>query len=211
MTAQPAPRFAWIARAAIEATLIVFAVVLGFIVNEWRADVRADRDAAVALERIAQEMESNAAMLESVIPYHEAVIDRIGDALAGIDSGETPERGVFLTLIPDLLPRGMQEPSLSRIAWDYAEQRGEMDPLDYALVSDLAHIYTAQESGVESTWRAIVEQFFGRIEGVTDNELRPRLILMRFAFQELVAQERFLLSLQREALADLNGPPETGE
>lgn len=211
MTAQPAPRFAWIARAAIEAVLIVFAVVLGFVVNEWRAEVRAEREAAVALERIEREMANNAAILETVIPYHEGVIERIGVAVAAIESGEAPERGVFLMLIPEILPRGMQEPRLSRIAWDYAEQRGEMDPLDYALVSDLAYIYSTQDSGVESTWRAIVEQFFGRIEGVTEGELRPRLILMQFAFQELVAQERFLLSLQQRALTELQSPATADE
>ena len=181
----------------------MFAVVLGFLANEWRADVQADGNAREALLRIEQEIEDNIATLETVLPYHESVLGRISDALVQIDAGESPDRGVFLDVIPELLPRGMQEPGLSRIAWDYAEQRGQMDPLAYVLVSEIANVYSTQESGVESTWRVIVERFVGQIESVSEGDLLPRLILMQYAFQELVAQERFLLELQQNVLSDV--------
>jgi len=203
MTETRSPATPWLARAAVEAVLIVFAVVLGFIVNEWRADVRADREARVALSRVALEMETNIAVLQTVSEYHQDAVGRIDAVIARIDSGEVPPRGVFLDYIGETLPRGMQEPQLSRIAWDYAEQRGDMDPLAYELVSELARIYTTQEAGVESTWRVIAQQFFGQIETVSVAELRPRLMLMRFAFGELASQEAHLIYLYEAALPDV--------
>jgi len=194
----------WLARAGVEALLIVFAVVLGFVVNEWRADVRADREARTALSRVAQEMQSNTDMLRTVSEYHQDTVGRIDALIARIDSGEVAERGVLLDRIPEFLPRGMQEPQLSRIAWDYAEQRGDMDPLAYELVSELARIYTTQEAGVESTWRMIVQRFFGQIETVSEAELRPRLVLMRFAFRELASQESHLIYLYEAALPNVD-------
>jgi len=203
MTETRAHAMPWLARAGVEALLIVFAVVLGFVVNEWRADVRADREARTALSRVAQEMQSNTDMLRTVSEYHQDTVGRIDALIARIDSGEVAERGVLLDRIPEFLPRGMQEPQLSRIAWDYAEQRGDMDPLAYDLVSEMARIYTTQEAGVEATWRMIARRFFGEIETVSEAELRPRLVLMRFAFGELASQEIHLIRLYENVLPDV--------
>ena len=55
----------WLPRAAFEAVLIVFAVVLGFLVNEWRADREADATAQLAVSRIVEEMRDNLEALEA--------------------------------------------------------------------------------------------------------------------------------------------------
>ena len=60
--------FRWLYKAAFEAALIVFAVMLGFLVTEWREDARQREQARVAIARIAQELDSNIAQLEEVIP-----------------------------------------------------------------------------------------------------------------------------------------------
>lgn len=203
MSAQGEPRFAWLGRAGIEAVLIVFAVVLGFIANEWREDVNDRRAADIALERIADEMEANAAALRQVVTYHEEVAASLGEAIARIERGEASEEGVLFEVLPALMPRGIQEPRLTSVAWDLASERGDLDPVDYALMSDIALIYTAQAGGAESTWRAIADNFFRSTESLETGPLIPRLRLLQFAFAELAAQERYLISAYDRQVEDV--------
>ena len=54
----------FIAKASFEALMIVFAVILAFLVTEWREDNEADNRANLAVERIVLEMEANIAELQ---------------------------------------------------------------------------------------------------------------------------------------------------
>ncbi|HAQ33845.1 MAG: hypothetical protein CMF74_14965 [Maricaulis sp.] len=198
-----APRYAWLGRAAIEALLIVFAVVLGFLVNEWRENV-ADRHAAnTALERIIEEMDANAGALRQVVGYHEEVAGRLGEAIARIERGEAPEEGVLFDVLPAIIDRGIQEPRLTSVAWDYAQARGDLDPVEYGLIADIALIYNAQAGGADSTWRSIADTFFGTVDSLESRPLIPRLRLMQFAFHELAAQERYLIGLYDRQIEDV--------
>ena len=49
----------------------------------------------------------------------------------------------------------------------------------------------------------IARRFFGEIETVSEAELRPRLVLMRFAFGELASQEIHLIRLYENVLPDV--------
>ncbi|MEN0653582.1 MULTISPECIES: hypothetical protein [Hyphobacterium] len=203
MSARAEPKYAWLGRAAIEAILIVFAVVLGFIVNEWREDVADRRAANSALVRIAEEMEANANALRQVVGYHETVAERVGEAIARIERGEVPEDGVLFDVLPSILTRGIQEPRLTSVAWDYASARGDLDPVEYTLIADIALIYVAQQGGADATWRAIADTFFGSVESLETQPLIPRLRLMQFAFTELAAQERYLIGLYDRQIEDV--------
>ena len=203
MSGASVPRYAWLGRAAIEAVLIVFAVVLGFIVNEWREDVSDRRAADTALERIIEEMDANAGALRQVVGYHEEVAGRLGEAIARIERGEASEDGVLFDVLPAIINRGIQEPRLTSVAWDYARARGDLDPVEYGLIADIALIYNAQEGGANTTWRSIADTFFGSVDSLEPQPLIPRLRLMQFAFGELAAQERYLIGLYDRQIEDV--------
>lgn len=197
------PRYAWLGRAAIEAILIVFAVVLGFIVNEWREGVQARQAADNALERLADEMEANASALRQVVGYHQIVAANLGEAIGRIERGEASETGVLYDVLPPLMPRGIQEPRLTTVAWDLARERGDLDPLDYRLMSDIALIYGAQSGGADATWRSIADTFFRSTESLEAQPLLPKLRLLQAAFAELVAQEQYLIGLYDRQIEDV--------
>lgn len=203
MSTRAEPKYAWLGRAAIEAILIVFAVVLGFVVNEWREGVQTRQASDTALERIAEEMEANAAALRLVVGYHEDVADNLGEAIARIERGEASEDGILFDVLPPIMPRGIQEPRLTTVAWDLARERGDLDPVDYRMMSDIALIYSAQSGGADSSWRSIAETFFLSTESLERRPLLPKLRLMQASFSELVAQEQYLIGLYDRQIEDV--------
>lgn len=204
MSTSSSPVSAWLGRAVVEGVLIVFAVVLGFVINEWRETV-ADRQAAEdAMVRVAAEIEDNIAQLEAVVVYHEGVVALISDRLEEIEAGDGPVRGIVFDEFPRILPRGINAPGLSDFAWTHAQQHGQLDVLPYELVAGTARIYEMQASGVESTWRQIVELLFAGPNIMREQDLAPSLRFTQVGFSELASQERFLLEHYRSQLERLD-------
>ena len=154
MSTSSSPVSAWLGRAIVEGVLIVFAVVLGFIVNEWRETV-ADRQAATdAMIRVAAEIEDNVAQLEAVVAYHESVVSLIDERLAEIEAADGPVRGIVFDEFPRVLPRGVNAPGLSDFAWTHAQQHGQLDVMPYELVATTARIYEMQAaSSTRAHWQ----------------------------------------------------------
>jgi hypothetical protein len=193
----------WLGRALVEGALIVFAVVLGFIVNEWREDVADRRAADDAMARVVVEIESNIAQLEAVVGYHESVVQRIGERLAEIEASPEPVRGAFFDEFETIMPRGVNAPGLTRFAWDHAQQHGHLDVLPYEVVAGTARAYAMQEAGVDSTWRQIVTLLFSGPEVMRVSDLEPSLRFTQIGFSELASQERFLIRHYQRLLEEL--------
>lgn len=193
----------WLPRAAVEAVLIVFAVVLGFIVNEWREDIAAQRASDIALDRIQQEMQGNLESMERVVGYHREVQQNIASVLAEIEGGDRQAEGVFFELLPELMPRGLNPPRLSSVAWDYAQTRGELDNVEYALIADIAEVYRLHADCPESVWRLIAERLYDDRGGLSEAPLRPRLMQLQLSFSELAAQETYVISEYQSVLETL--------
>ncbi|MEA1943520.1 MAG: hypothetical protein U9P68_14850 [Pseudomonadota bacterium] len=194
---------AWLGRAVIEGALIVFAVVLGFIVNEWREDVSDRHAAEAAMTRVVAEIEANIAQLEAVVDYHEAVVERIDERLAEIEATGEAVLGIPFDEYPELLPRGVNAPGLSDFAWAHAQEHGRLDVLPYDLVAATAQAYRMQASGVESTWRQIVELLFAGPQVMREQDIEASLRFTQIGFTELASQERFLIRNYRRVLEEL--------
>ncbi len=205
-TASTPPLPPWFGRALVEGLLIVFAVVLGFIVNEWREDVADRRAAEAAVVRVVAEVETNIAALEAVVGYHEEVVERIGVRLAAIDAGESPADGVLFEEVMTIMDRGVNAPGLSRFAWEHAQQHGRLNVLPYARVAVIARVYEMQANGVESTWRQIVELLFSGPQIMRSQDLASSLRFTQIGFTELASQERFLISQYERLLEELRAP-----
>jgi len=201
-----APSFSlpsWFGRALVEGVLIVFAVVLGFIANEWREDVADRRAADAAMGRVVAEIEANIAALEDVVGYHEAVVERIGAQLAAIEAGAAPADGVLFDAVIAVMDRGVNAPGLSSFAWEHAQQHGRLDTLPYERVAAVARVYEMQGNGVSATWRQIVELLFAGPEIMRAEDLRPSLRFTQIGFAELASQERFLISQYERLLLEM--------
>ncbi len=190
---------AWLGRAVFEAVLIVFAVMLGFLATEWREERRAEANAQAALERIVEEMEANLAELERVVGYHGEVRASLGGLAEQVANGEADAEGNLIARITPVLPRGVQPPLVSDVAWEIASQRGELNRIDFDLVSDIAGVYNIQELGVSSTWRMLVETSFFNEDSFVDRDITSSLYFLSTGFRELEMQEQNLIR-QYEAI-----------
>lgn len=191
---------AWFGRALFEAVLIVFAVMLGFLATEWREQNRAEANAYAALDRIVEEMEANLAELERVVEYHGAVRESLFGLIAEIEAGDAPANGNLIARITPELPQGVSPPLVSEIAWTIASERGELNQIEFDLVSDIAGIYNVQSLGVNSTWRMLIETSFFNESSFTDRELAAPLQFLALGFRELEMQEEALIRQYRELI-----------
>jgi hypothetical protein len=183
----------WLPRAALEATLIVFAVVLGFLVNEWREDRDSAAVAELALSRIVVELESNLAVLETAQAYHAQIAENLAVLEQELASGERPSEGRLLDISMPAMPQGISPPILSDVAWTYAGQTGALDQLDFELMPEVARLYSIQELGAEATWQMIVETFFFNEESFEVRDVTAKVNFMHLAFVELATQEDSLI------------------
>ena len=69
----------------IEVISIILAVIIGFIVNEWREDYNNKRKAESALSRITMEIGQNQLQLQSKQPYYQKM-DTVFDSLVLINA-----------------------------------------------------------------------------------------------------------------------------
>lgn len=183
----------WLPKALGESLLILFAVVLGFLANDWRESRNERRDARVALERVVEEMEANVEQLRDVVGYHEGIADAAAGLLAEIEAGESPTRGTLIDRVTASMPQGIRPPLLRDVAWRYASDRGDLDTICYPLIAQVAMVYEVQELGAGSTWRRIAEAFFFNEESFVETELSGKLFYMNLAFIELYRQELGLI------------------
>ncbi len=197
MTFKPDLKF--VAKACFEALMIVFAVLLAFLVTEWRAENREKERARLAIERIVLELEANLAELDRVGDYHSETGRLMADYVSQIEAGEVPARGLFMREAIEVMPRGINPPQLNRTAWEYALASGVLDPVEYDVVADLAAVYGIQANGVDSTWRQMASGMFMNEENMTEGDLAPRFALLGLMFRELSSQEDYLVQLSVEA------------
>ena len=193
---------ATIAKAVFEAAMVLLAVLLAFLVTEWREDNRAESRANMAIERIVLELENNIAQLQAVAPYHRDTAQAMGEQVALMEAGEVPARGRFIEDAVGVMERGIYPPQLTRNAWDYAVNSGVLDPVDYDVVANLAAAYAIQDSGVNSTWRQMASTMFLNEENMAVGELSPRFQLLALMFSELASQEEYLVQVSAAAHAD---------
>jgi|GEM_PF-1393249 len=196
--------WSWIGRALFEAALIVFAVVLGFMVTAWREDADSVARGEAALERITAELRANRETVAGILPYHQ----KVADALARLRK-TPPDTPLFSTLFgadlptPGVAPHGVGDLYLHDEAWTTALSRDALARVDFELVQAIALVYGGAEFGAAASWRTILEQI-GEREAFAPDHDGVALTRMSYTYQELVAQERFLIRRYDEVLAKLD-------
>lgn len=121
----------------LEFGAIVAAVVLGFMVNEWREGRARARKVETALASLAREMAHNHHSLENVYAYHTAI-------LAGIEKIPKEERS---TTSGYQLPgwRGARLPGLRSSTFATLVNTGSIADLPFAQADELSLVYNLQK------------------------------------------------------------------
>ncbi|MEO1013969.1 MAG: hypothetical protein AAFX08_02160 [Pseudomonadota bacterium] len=196
----------WVGRAVFESGLIVIGVVLGFIVNEWREGRAAAAEAARSLDRIVAEIELNRSRIKRILPYHQ----RVAAELADFDySTLANEEGVQTILVEalfgDIATEGVGDLILQDEAWRTALEQDALAAADFSTLTRIASLYELTLSGPNASWRAIIDQIDEQAS-FTPAETVPALKRMTLKYQNLVAQEKYVLEEIDRALAEVQGP-----
>ncbi len=187
-------------RYALEAILIVFSVLLALFLDSALEDRREARNINELIGHVADEMQSNLAIVDEWLPYHRSVIDEIDRYLAsnelrqslltadGIDYGRLMERG----LIQDFY---------SSSSWQLVQQSEITSRIDFELTYAISQAYLSQQN-VNLTLQRFSDFVFDRATYDPD-QLVVSLRILRNLLQELSGQQSVLQHNYREALRTL--------
>lgn len=138
----------------LEGLLIVISVALGFWVTQLQQG-RQDRQlAARVLERIEQEIASNAKTLEPYVAMHDTWLGGLTKAQSVVDPRSQSAFDVWMDTRPPF-PPGAPSPFafLRRSAWDTALSAGIIRLIDPDLAASLSELYRAQEIATQNVER----------------------------------------------------------
>jgi len=119
----------------LEIFSIIVAIVLGFLVAEWREARAESQRSNLALQRIAQEVERNREAMERVQPYYEGILNQM-------DSIGTEN----LDVATDLTDwEGFNPIALQTSAYQIALQTGLLSNIDFEMATAISLYYAACE------------------------------------------------------------------
>lgn len=188
----------------IEALLIVFSVMFALAVSRWRDENETRQRLAAAEQHIRVELENNRAILQSMIPYHEAEVRRIGQFLTQPAMREQVRGQSFNDLADQLMPRGFWNPTvspkeLSDSAWQSALSDHSASHMNPQLLNRLTAYYALQGSGVQRTSQFMLQQFLAP----PMFDPHSTVLMLRASqgwFGEIAAEEKALLAETSGAL-----------
>lgn len=189
-----------ILKIGFESSLIIFSVLLALVLNEYRGQLKTEKEKARAMQMIEREINNNVTIINNWIPYHDQVITAFDDAINELAENPTDKRPRDYIL--RLMPKGLVQEVVSRSAWDSLQQVSASVSLDIETIFLVSKVYKLQEIGVEHTLMRLIEIMNSR-EAMRNSNLEETLYLMKATLQELVAQERQLVYVYEKALTDL--------
>lgn len=75
-------------KVAFESSLIVFSVLLALFLNEYREQLKEERERDRAMQLIMVELKSNLTVLKQWIPYHQQVVKNLDELLENQEQGQ---------------------------------------------------------------------------------------------------------------------------
>lgn len=181
----------------IEALLIVFSVIFALFLNEYRTNLKANRELDVMLSNVKTEVEINKRIIEDLIPYHQGVLDRLDAVLASDSaiSSISSESGPDLSAV---LPQGVFQRSVNSSAWEVTKSTGMISQLDVDQAQHLSRTYTQQEitfMPVYDIYDMVTERDF-----LNQENTQGSLIILGMHLGEILGREKTLLLHYDEAL-----------
>jgi hypothetical protein len=183
-------------RLLFESALIVFSVLLGFALTEWRERAAERELASLVLTNVVSEVEQNLTTLSAQIDRHQKMIA----SLKGIDPMATEGSGWDVAVAamgggPDALP-------MRQGAWQAAVSSGALRLLPYDVSAALSEIYTTQIDVYGSNVAHSASSLFIP-ESFRPENRRETLQLFLWSMVNLEGQERYLHSVYERHLPAL--------
>lgn len=184
-------------RYALEATLIVFSVLLALFLDGVLEDRKENRIINELTSHIADEIDRNLEVVDEWLPYHRTVIDEIDRYLAsdellrslltadGIDYGR-------------LMQRGLIQDFYSDSSWRLAQQSEITSRIDFDVSYAVSQAYLSQQNVNKTLER--FSDFFLQRETYDADQLVISLRMLRSLLMDLAGQQEVLQNNYLEAL-----------
>ena len=184
--------------------LIVFSVVLGLFLSERIEERKDEKEARKLLSKITAEVNENKKLMESWVPYHREIAERL-DSLSNNEQFIEHFIRDKSTLFKEILTRGTFMSEMpSSDAWDIAKSHPLIVNFDYDALLILSKIYYQQKSTFEPTEK-ISDLFFSPDFNIKENA-KSNLQQFNGLMQEVVARELQLMNYFKEAEKILKFP-----
>lgn len=185
----------------IQATLIIFSVVLALILNESIHNIKTKREVGSIVRNIKEEIITNKEIVEELIPYHKSVLENIKKAIsASSDSDALKDSNRFQFY--SVAPNGIYQKLVSQTAWEVAKMSGLMSEVDNNTLRILSRTYEQQKITF-SPADQILEILASR-EYLDSTKEKDNLTLLYWQFNELRGREESLKEYYIETLEELN-------
>ncbi len=180
----------------LESALIVFSVLLGFALSEWREHVRERALARDVIANTRLEIGENLETLRRMRPTHIEMARRLR-AAADRDTAGTAFDAFYAAF-----PEGGIGMSLRDAAWQTAVSTGALRLLDYEDAALLSATYDVQRTTLVSTQQRISDRFLSPQN--FDPAMRRAMVLTHhMLLVELTGQEGHLIEVYQRALREL--------
>ena len=187
-------------RYVLDAILIVFSVLLALFLDSTLEDRREARNINELIGHVADEMQSNLAIVDEWLPYHRSVIDEIDRYLASDELRQS-----LLTAdgidYARLMERGLIQDFYSSSSWQLVQQSEITSRIDFELTYAISQAYLSQQN-VNLTLQRFPDFVLDRATYDPD-QLVVSLRILRNLLQELSGQHSVLQHNYREALRTL--------
>jgi hypothetical protein len=173
----------------LEALLIVLSVLLALFINEWKSNHNEKKETRKMMDNIITEISNNQMFIDSLIPYHVSVFEKIQEAAIN-DSLEITfmENGYFE--INAIAQKGVKQGDLQRIAWIVAKEEKISNRITFEESQILFSVYE-QQSRVLKTIDRIID-ILGSREIHRKELIEESVIVLAIEWNEMIAQEKEL-------------------
>lgn len=191
----------WLPRAALEAVLIVFSVVLALAVTSWAEDRRTAARVGEMREFVIREVRTNRDTLRDPywLPHHE----RLAAAVSGAAMIENPSQADARAALDIMFETGVHIGATRDTVWRGLQASGlmaEMKPEEVFLLSD---VYQTQAQ-LDQLNAGMTQSFGDVLEGVeTESAIKSGLIRLSMYMSDVIGLERALIRKYDRALAEL--------
>ncbi len=183
---------------AVEFFSIVLAVLLAFLLNEWRLNRSNEKLMEIALMSILEEIQTNSNILEKNSPYHVEFYNFLHEQEKQLESGSLKPEDVRIFKPGVPLNLG----SLIDIAWTTANETGAVALLDYPLAKSLFHVYHIQNE-FNLLAHSFYNNIFNNLDFYDKKRSRSILFLMETMFRNIVETEKLLITKYKNSIEQI--------
>jgi len=205
---KPVPNWRpWLVKGAFESALSILSVIVAMAVSQWADDQKTAARVKEMRGFLRAEIQANRDLIAhpDALPHHERLKQVFGESMGSLEAPVSREAAVGAAR--SLFATGLHPTHVSDAVWTSLSGGELMEHMDPREVFMLAALYRDQ-GNLDDVNLAGYEAATGLVELLaTGEDAKVRLMRTLLMLEDMVAQERRLIALYDQALAELDDAP----